>query len=57
MLPESARRLYGIVKKIEKEKVMKRISYVMVFVMLMLLILPMKSSAKNIDLNNGSDSF
>jgi len=40
-----------------KEKVMKRISYVMVFVMLMLLILPMKSSAKNIDLNNGSDSF
>jgi len=30
---------------------MKRISYVMGFVMLMFLILPMKSSAKNIDLN------
>jgi len=30
---------------------MKRIPYFMVFVMLMFLILPMKSSAKNIDLN------
>jgi len=34
-----------------KEKIMRKIPYVMVFVMLMFLILPMKSPAKNIDLN------